>query len=230
MMKIADMPKYEVYKDSLINKIGKVPQGWKVKKLKFCADINTNTLPENTPAKFIIQYVDIGSVTFSNGIERVENFSFSEAPSRARRLAKVGDTAVSTVRTYLKAIAHIEQEHAHCVFSTGFAILSPKLDLNAKYLSNFLKSNSFTEQVDTVAKGMSYPAINTTELANLYIVVPDTNEQTLITNFLDQKTAQIDAAIAIKEQQIEKLKEYKTTLINSAVTGKIKITADMLAA
>ncbi|EAP0877582.1 hypothetical protein CRQ52_07985 [Salmonella enterica] len=59
-------------------------------------------------------------------------------------------------------------------------------------------------------------------------ILPPEEEQIQIANFLVQKTEQIDEAIALKEQQIEKIKEYKTTLINSVVTGKIKITPEMV--
>ena len=218
MVNFAQQPKYEAYKDSGVKSIGKIPVDWQVKKLKFCTSINANTLADNTSAKLVIEYVDIGSVSLENGIVNTEQFIFSEAPSRARRLAKAGDTVVSTVRTYLKAISYVNEEHANYVFSTGFAILSPKKDVNAKYLSNFIKSNSFTDQVDDVAKGMSYPAINSTELSGLYIVAQSLLEQTLIASFLDQKTAQIDAAIAIKKQQIELLKERKQIIIQQAVT------------
>src|SRR5690606_9425810 len=86
------------------------------------------------------------------------------------------------------------------------------------YLGYSVKSSSFTEQVDLVAKGMSYPAINSTELGNLYLLEPPVDQQTLIANFLDQKTAQIDEAITIKEQQIALLKERKQIIIQKAVT------------
>ncbi|RYU65618.1 restriction endonuclease subunit S [Aliivibrio finisterrensis] len=213
-----EMPEYKQYVDSGIDRIGKIPMGWSVKKLKFCAEINSRTLPENTSAKRTINYVDIGSVSLVNGIEKSETFTFSESPSRARRLAKAGDTIVSTVRTYLKAISFIEEEHKDYVFSTGFAVLSPRLELNSKYFARFIKSNAFTQQVDDIAKGMSYPAINSSELSNMYVVIAPESSQVAIANFLDKKTAQIDEAVAIKQQQIELLKERKQIIIQQAVT------------
>lgn len=81
-----------------------------------------------------------------------------------------------------------------------------------------MKSNAFTEQVDLVAKGMSYPAINSTELSNLYLACAPADEQKLIAKFLDKKTTKIDEAIAIKERQIALLKERKQIIIQKAVT------------
>jgi type I restriction enzyme S subunit len=61
------------------------------------------------------------------------------------------------------------------------------------------------------------------DLNNHQTALPPLPEQTAIANFLDDNTARIDTAITIKQNQIEKLNEYKTTLINAAVTGKIKV-------
>ncbi len=218
MVSIAALPKYEAHKNSQVEKIGYIPDSWCVMRLKFIALINSETLPDNTPSKFPLDYVDIGSVSFEHGIEKTESYIFKDAPSRARRKARSGDVVVSTVRTYLKAIAHIDGEASKYIYSTGFAVVSPKQKLKSAYLGYFVKSNAFTEQVDLIAKGMSYPAINSTELSNLYLVCAPINDQTLIANFLDKKTAQIDEAISIKEKQIALLKERKQIIIQKAVT------------
>ena len=226
-MSLQTLPQYETYKDSGIEWLGKIPAHWNIKKLKFSALINQSSLPENISKSYQVEYVDIGSVTFENGVEKVESFSFGDSPSRARRLAKNGDTIVSTVRTYLKAIAYIDQEYADYVYSTGFAVITPKENFTPKFLNNFIKSDAFTHQVDDIAKGMSYPAINSTDLSNLYIVEAPIKEQTAIAHFLDQKTAQIDVAIAIKEKQIALLKERKQILIQQAITQGLDPTVPM---
>ena len=210
--------RYDAYKDSCVGLIGQIPENWSLKKLKFLTQVNASSLPENHPKTEIISYVDIGNVSFEKGISEVQQLKFSEAPSRARRLANCGDTVVSTVRTYLKAITYVDERCSNYVYSTGFAVLSPNEELIPKFLLNFVKSNSFTHQVDVVAKGMSYPAINSTELSNLWVSFPDIETQEKIVEFLDQKTSEIDQAIAIKEQQIALLNERKQIVIQKAVT------------
>lgn len=227
MLSITGFQKYESYKDSDVEKIGSIPCAWEVQKLKFLTSINSESLPDNTPSKYSLEYVDIGSVSFENGIERTETFAFKDAPSRARRRARSGDVVVSTVRTYLKAIAYVDDEAAKYTYSTGFAVVSPVEQLISDYLSYFVKSNAFTEQVDLIAKGMSYPAINSTELSNLYLTCAPADEQKLIAKFLDKKTTQIDEAIAIKEQQIALLKERKQIIIQKAVTQGLDPTVSM---
>jgi type I restriction enzyme S subunit len=73
------------------------------------------------------------------------------------------------------------------------------------------------------SKGMSYPAINSTDIGRLTVVHSKTVEQKQIVEYIESNNAKIATTISLKEQEIEKLKEYKATLINSAVTGKIKL-------
>lgn len=209
-------------KHSGVEWIGEIPEGWEVKRLKFVAKININSLPENTPRLFSFNYVDIGSVSFENGIERTEYFEFKNAPSRARRITKRGNTVISTVRTYLKAIDYISEDKAGFIYSTGFAVLEP-IGLVNEFLYHFVRSNAFTEQVTVDSKGMSYPAINSTDLSRLFLAIPPIQDQTAIVTHIETQSSKIDKAIKLQEQQIEKLKELKSTLIENAVTGKIKV-------
>ncbi len=213
-------------KDSGIDWIGEIPAHWNLKKLKHLSKINRSALSENTAQDFQLNYVDISNVTFENGIENVEIYTFADAPSRARRIAKTGDTIVSTVRTYLKAIDYINDEKCHYIFSTGFAVVEPRSFVHPEYLTRFISSNPFTNQVDLEAKGVSYPSINSTELGNLMIALPPMNEMKDITDYINLHIAQIDTVIEKQIEQFNKLKEYKASLINSAVTGKIKVTGE----
>ena len=210
-------------KDSGVNWIGDIPEHWEVKKLKFISRINNSTLPEKTDNKLEIKYVDIGSVTFEEGIIRTENFDFGNAPSRARRIAKNNDTIISTVRTYLKAIDYIDNEKSNYIYSTGFAVLTPNQQVKPKFLTFFVWSDAFTYQVRDFSKGVSYPAINSSDLGNLFISLPSHEEQKDIIDYINNKSRQINTGINNIKLGINRLKEYKTILINQAVTGKIKV-------
>jgi type I restriction enzyme, S subunit len=210
-------------KDSGVEWIGEIPEHWEVKRLKDVCYINLNSLPETTIKNFEFKYVDIGSVTLESGINNTEEYTFKDAPSRARRIAKIGDTVISTVRTYLKAIDFIDQVKSSYIYSTGFAILQPKDYIYPEFLGYFVRSDAFTEQVTVNSKGMSYPAINSTDIGRLTVVHCNAVEQKQIVEYIECNNSKIATAITLKEQEIEKLKEYKATLINSAVTGKIKV-------
>ncbi len=209
--------------DSGIEWIGQIPKHWEIKKLKNICIVNSKTLDENTNKNLEIKYVDIGSVSFESGINKVESFLFSKAPSRARRIVKKNDTIISTVRTYLKAIDFIDEIKSDYIFSTGFAVLEPNKNLEPNFLTFLVKSNFFTNQVDVNSKGMSYPAINSTDLSNLIVLLPPKQEQLHIVEYIENQTTKIDKAIELEQNYIEKLKEYKATLIDSVVTGKVRV-------
>lgn len=210
-------------KDSGVEWIGEIPEHWEVRKLKQVCKININSLDERTNPNYEFEYIDIGSVAYENGIINRESFLFKNAPSRARRIAKEGDTIVSTVRTYLKAIDFVDKSKSNYIFSTGFAVLEPNNDVYPKYLFSFIKSDAFTEQVSVNSKGMSYPAINSTELGAQKVLFIPYEEQIHIVSYLEVIEEKIAKAILLKQQEIEKLKEYKTVLIDQVVTGKVRV-------
>lgn len=217
---------YKNYRFAGIKQLREIPRHWQVKRLKFVACINKTTLPEWMPRGYRIAYVDIGSVTYERGVEKVEDFLFSEAPSRARRLARPGDTVVSTVRTYLKAIDYIDDSKSSYVFSTGFAVLSP-VHIQDKFLACTVGSGFFTNQVDERSFGISYPAISGSSLSGLYVAVPPEFEQAKIANYVSCKSRRLDEAVKVKNRQIELLIERKQILIQQAVTRGLNPHAPM---
>lgn len=208
-------------KDSGIDWIGQVPQGWGVKPLKYLASYDDETLTQfeiNSNRK--IDYVDISSVEFTKGINGHQEFSTLEAPSRARKIAKKGDTIISTVRTYLKAIAYVNNDY---IVSTGFCVVRPK-KINSKYLNYTIMSDSFTGPVSKYAWGVSYPAISSSQLVNIPIPFPESIEEQLsIVDYLDHKMLQINHLIDIKQEQIENINKQRQTLIYDYVTGKRRV-------
>ena len=208
-------------KDSGIDWIGQVPQGWGVKPLKYLASYDDETLTQseiNSNQK--INYVDIGAVEFTKGINGYQELLMSEAPSRARKIAKKGDTIISTVRTYLKAIAYLNDDY---IVSTGFCVVRPK-KVNSKYLNYTIMSDSFTGPVSKYAWGVSYPAISSSQLVNIPIPFPESIEEQLsIVDYLDHKMLQINQLIDIKQEQIDNINKQRQTLIYDYVTGKRRV-------
>ncbi len=210
-------------KDSKIEWIGKVPEHWEVMRIKEVAYINKRTLTEKTPKDYKFDYIDIGSVTYGVKGFSSETMTFENAPSRAKRIAKRGDTIISTVRTYLKAITSIDDDVLNLIVSTGFAVISPKRTLLSKYFSYLSTSNFIIDKICALSTGVSYPATNCSAIADLLCLIPPLSEQKAIADYLDIKTAQIDQIIQTINTQIEKLKELRKTLINDVVTGRIKV-------
>lgn len=208
-------------KDSGIAWIGEIPSHWEIKSMKYLCSCNDDSLTSSEDENMCINYVDISSVTFESGIVNYEEMLFKNAPSRARRVTQYGDIIISTVRTYLKAIAIIPDDKRYIV-STGFAVIRAKYILN-RYLDYFVKSEYFINLVSLYSKGISYPAIDSFDLMNIKILEPSIDEQEKIADFLDKKCNAINLAIAKKEQLIEKLESYKNSLIYEYVTGKREV-------
>jgi type I restriction enzyme, S subunit len=216
------MDRYETYKPSGTDWAGDIPSEWKVKKLKFSTQINSTVLPEKTDEDFAFQYIDIGSVNSDGKLSYGEEVVFGDAPSRARRVVKNGDIIISTVRTYLKAIAYIPEDAEGSVCSTGFAVLTPLKDFfRPKFLFYLCRSEGFVEEICSLSEGVSYPAIDSDNLRNISALIPSLPEQEAIATYLDRKTAEIDPLIANKQTLIKLLKEERTAIINTAVTKGI---------
>ncbi|MFY9268238.1 MAG: restriction endonuclease subunit S [Candidatus Manganitrophaceae bacterium] len=209
-------------KPSGIEWLDNIPEHWEVKRLKYAATINDEALPETTEPSFEFMYVDISSVDPIDGIVAQEQLEFENAPSRARRIVSEGDTIVSTVRTYLRAISPIRSLHGNVIVSTGFAVVRPR-SIEANFLSYALRETRFVETVVARSVGVSYPAVNVSDLSAIPIPIPPTAEQRAISDYLDHETTKIDRMIEKVETAIEKLQEYRAALITAAVTGKIDV-------
>ena len=211
------MRAYPDYRGSGVEWLGGVPEHWVVKRLKYVASTNDEALTHGQDPLRPISYVDIGSVDATRGIFQTEELVFEDAPSRARRLVRDGDTIVSTVRTYLRAIAAIHSPAPEVVVSTGFAVIRP-FDLDPGFCSWALRENGFVDEVVAQSVGVSYPALNASEIGELPVPLPPLDEQRGISEFLDRETGRIDALVEKKRLLIERLEEYRTALITRTVT------------
>ena len=215
--KLQSFESYPLYRTSDIEGLREIPDHWEVRRLKYLATVNDEALTETTDPNMEIAYVDIGNVDPVAGITGREDLVFEDAPSRARRVVRQGDVIISTVRTYLRAIARIESKDANLIVSTGFAVIRPR-ELDDGFCAYALSASYFVERVVAHSVGVSYPAINASELACLDLVLPPLPEQRAIAAFLDRETADIDSLIAKKERLIELLQEKRAALISRAVT------------
>ncbi len=218
---------YPKYRPSGDDWLGSVPEHWGVKPLKRTASFNDDVLSETTDPEYEIEYVDIGGVSLERGIENTEAMPFGKAPSRARRTVKDGDVIVSTVRTYLKAIAPIRNSPSNLVVSTGFAVVRPRDGLHPSFASYGLQASYFMDEVLAHSTGVSYPAINASEMMCFKIPIPPPNEQQAVVRFLDREAAKLDTLIAKQERLIELLQEKRQAAISHAVTKGLDPKAPM---
>ena len=186
--------------------------------LKYVASLNDDKLSESTDPDLEFRYLDIGSVGRGSLAEEPESMTFGSAPSRARRLVAPGDTLISTVRTYLRAVWAVEGPTEDLVVSTGFAVVRPR-KLNATFLRWAVQADTFIEEVVGRSTGVSYPAINPGDLAMVPVHVPPPAQQRRIAEFLDAETARIDALVAVKQRMIGTLAAARSAVVQHGVVG-----------
>ena len=206
-------------KPSGIPWLDEIPAHWQTIPLKHWVRINQAVLPENTDPNYEFRYIDIGSIGTGVRVEEPEKMRFETAPSRARRIVRNGDTIFSTVRTYLKAVWFADDPDDDLICSTGFAVFTPRQNTSQKFVSYVAQSDSFINRVTANSFGVTYPAINTSRLGSLRVPVPPLEEQAAIAEYLDDRIAKIDAAIAVTSRLIDLMEQYRKSLIHELVTG-----------
>lgn len=174
---------------------------WEEKELKDIAEINPKS--KKLPESFI--YIDLESVEKGQLLLQ-KNIELQDAPSRAQRLLAKGDVLFQMVRPYQQNNYYFNLSGEY-VASTGYAQIRTKLD--SKFIYYALHEKTFLDEVMNRCTGTSYPAINSSDLSSIEILIPCLEEQTKIANFLSA----IDQKIEVVAQQIEQAKQWKKGLL-----------------
>lgn len=194
------------------------PKGWKWGMLGELAEINFSSLPENQNPEFEFGYLDLASIENGKFALPTSRIKFSESPSRARRIFERGDILMATVRPNLGGHGYVNFDSNGFVCSTGFAVLHPKRGVDGSFIFQTLFSPWFLKQYTWLTSGSSYPALNSSQVAELEMLVPPECEQraisTLLT-FFDNTAQNIEALLAAKIRQ-------KQGLMQQLLTGKLR--------
>lgn len=200
-------------KDSGVEWIGQVPEHWGVKKLKFVLTLsNKKEESKNSNKRYI-------------GMENIESFTgkINDIPLIAEGIANSfykDEILFGKLRPYL-AKSYLADFDGIC--STEFLVYRSTKVLNNRFALNIFLSYGFIDAVNASTYGSKMPRANAEFISNIFLAIPPLLEQKQIIDYLDKQTAKIDQAIALKTAHIEKLKEYKSVLINDVVTGKVRV-------
>ena len=210
-------------KDSGVEWIGQIPEGWEVGRLKDFVKFQTGTTPPQSvgvnqdesgipwfkPGDFSDNSIDLLSSENHITHEVVMQYNLSVYPKKTILLvgiASIGKVGYSAQPSYsnqqitaLRTIGEIYPRYlAYLMFSSG----------------RFIKETALYTVV---------PIINNQYLATMRLVLPSENEQKIIVEYLDRKLEQINQMIAIKKEQIENINKQRQTLIYDYVTGKRRV-------
>ena len=167
-------------------------------------------------------YLDIASIDNKNNkISEVKFIATSDAPSRASRKVKFGDTLFSMVRPYLRNIAFVEKEYSKCIASTGFYICSPNETLYSKFLFYLMLSEYVVEGVNKYMKGDNSPSINNENITNFLYPLPPLSEQRRIVEKIEELLALVDDLETNKTDLQSYIKQAKSKVLEMAVRGEL---------
>ena len=218
-------------KDSGVEWIGQVPEHWNVKKLKYMGYLYSGLtgksaddfskevkegfrefVPFTTICNFsqikenVFQYVKVMNLENQNIVKKLDLLFLMSSET-------LEDIAKSSV--YL-----LDQESFLNSFCKGFRFIEKHSSIFINYLIN---SNNYRAYFNLVGRGFTRINIKQEFVNSVYVLLPPFSEQQKIADYLDKQTTKIDQAIALKTAHIEKLKEYKSVLINNVVTGKVQV-------
>lgn len=220
-------------RDSGIDWIGQIPAHWQVTRLKsvFTFGKGLNITKENLQDQGIpvVNYGQVHSkLNTGTGItsDIIKYVSSDYLQTSKRALVKCNDFIFADTSEDLFGAGNCVFVDVEDLIFAGYHTIilkSKTIDGSNKYLAYLFKINCWRSQIRSLVTGIKVYSITNSILSKATIILPPNEEQEKIAAYLDTVNQKIDRAVALKREEIEKLKEYKQTLINSAVTGKIKI-------
>ena len=192
-------------KDSGVEWIGKIPEGWEMQRLKYLCKIETG----NQDTQDAVADGEFPFYVRSPQVERSNKATFE-----GEGILMAGDGAGAG-----RVFHHVFGKYA--VHQRVYRLSNIK-GIHSDYLFMYI-SNLFCKIMDMGSAQSTVPSVRLPMLNNFVVCIPSPTEQQEIAKYLDQKCAEIDSLIALKQQKIEELKDYKKSIIYEYITGKKEV-------
>jgi len=213
-------------KDSGIEWIGEIPEFWEQVKLKHISQIRGRV---GWKGYTVEDLVDDGALVigakhiqdFHLDLSDAEHLSWSKYYESPEIMVKVNDLLLVQRGSLGKAVL-IDKDFGPMTINPSM-ILITKFNEEPKFLWYQFQSNLIQNVVESIKQATAVPMISQENVKEFRLLLPIKSEQQQISDFLDKQTAKIDSLISITQIQIEKLQEFRQSLISAAVTGKIDV-------
>ncbi len=214
-------------KGSGIDWIGQIPAHWEVKRLRH---LTTKIGSGITPTGGALNYADdgipllrsqnilFGSIDFESAVRITPKVHSNMRNSQVQQ----GDVLLNITGGSIGRCHYVTIDGPLNV-NQHVCIVRPSSDITSVFLNMLLSSQLGQNQIWLYQQGGGREGLNFAAIKEFTFPVPPLGEQRQIEEAAGEQSVQFDAAIRLKEEQIATLKEYKTSLINAAVTGKIKV-------
>ena len=226
-MKLKPYPKY---KDSRVQWIGKIPEGWEVKRLRFNALVNPSGKKALSNPKTLVNFLPMEKVSENGEYEQESEAEYQDV-STGYTYFEDNDVLVAKITPCFengKGALVNNLKFGFGFGTTEFHVIRSYSHLMPKYLFYLTKTHLFRVTGEAFMEGAAgQKRVSTDFIKDFMMATPPLPDQTTIASFLDKKTANIDALIEKDKKLIVLLKEKRTALINHAVTKGLDKNAKM---
>jgi len=215
-------------KDSGIEWLGEIPENWEVTKIKFISSVISKGTTPSTEGKGLvdngIKYLKAENIKDSE-VSSIPEFFIDEETHEILKRSQLQENDILFViaGATIGKVAILPKELTPSNTNQAVSFIRLKEGENYKFIHYWLLSSKIYDQIWFWAVQSAQPNLSMESLGNFPVPYPSIHEQELIVNFLNCKFGEYESVIVNNLNQIEKLKEYRQSLISEAVTGKIDV-------
>ena len=216
-------------KDSGIEWIGKVPETWDIKRIKYISTLITKGA---TPDDISFIEDELHPIRFIKA-ENIQNGKLHQEPeffittadnvTLQRAILRDKDILFVIAGATIGKVAKMRAELMPCNLNQAVCLIRMKASQCPDYYNYVLQSNITSVVINLLTVQAAQPNLSMGNIANIKVPVPLLEDQIVIAGFLDAKCKQIDDTLAIKQSQLETMRAHKTSLIYEYVTGKKRV-------
>jgi len=195
--------------------LGWVPKGWKEGSIPDIAFINSTSWGTKNQPDYV-NYVDLSNAK-DGIISSIENITFTDAPSRARRILKKDDLIFGLVRPANRSFAYVHADGL--TGSTGFAVVRAKNTIYKNFIYYFVTYDKNVEELARIADGGAYPAIKPDDICSLPLIIPP---EEIVQKF-DESTSRFRDLMNNSLVQNDYLTNLRDTLLPKLISGELSL-------
>ena len=201
------------------SELGPVPIGWSVCELNALAELNPESWSAKCHPKRVL-YVDLAN-TKAGQIDEYIEFSFENAPSRARRVLRCGDVIVGTVRPGNRSFARIASDVTGLTGSTGFAVLRARDVIDQALVFIAATNDAAIDRLSHLADGGAYPAIRPEVVGSTPLIVAPSEIRTSFGDIANP----LFASIGANQARMRQLASLRDTILPRLISGQLRLDA-----
>ena len=211
---------YDLFPDRLVeSELGEVPEGWEVSTLDSLAELNpTSWSRGKSPTS--VRYVDLGNTNWGS-IDAIADYTWADAPSRARRILHPWDTIVGIVRPGNGSFALVME--SGLTGSTGFAVLRARDPIHRSFVYLAATRDHNIDRLAHLAHGAAYPAVRPDVVAGTRAAIPPV----ALAKAFSERVDTIFERIAEAREEAEVLGALRDTLLPKLITGQLRVPVNL---